>query len=436
VGDAVPSAVPQPADLDAARDLCAAIDASPSPFHATAELARRLEAAGFTRLDERERWSLDAGDAHYVVRDRGSIAAVRVGTRQVAEAGFRLIGAHTDSPTFRVRPAAVHDRAGYGMLAVEVYGAPLHHTWLDRDLTLAGRVVMADDSEVLVHLPGAPLRIPSLAIHLNRSLYEEGLQLNMQQHLVPVLSAALRDVDLEQLLAPHLSTGDHGGPVAWDLALADAQPSALGGWQQQFVLAPRQDDLVCCYAAVRALCEVDAAEATQVVVCNDHEEVGSRSAEGAAGPFLEDLLRRIVAATGDVDPQSLPRALAGSLLVSADAAHAVHPNHPDKHDPGHRPRLGGGPVIKTHASQAYATDARTAAAFAACCQAAGVPVQQFTNRADSPSGSTIGPLTATRLGIPTVDVGAPLLSMHSVREQSATSDLLPLVAALREHLRA
>jgi aspartyl aminopeptidase len=423
---------PGDADRDAARKLCAFIDAAPTPFHAVRQLTGRLDAAGFEALDERARWSLPPGSTGYVVRDGGSLVAFRLGIDPPAVAGMRLVGAHTDSPTFRVRPNPTVSRAGYAQIGVEVYGGPLHHTWLDRDLTLAGRVITADGGSHLVHLPGAPLRIPSLAIHLNRGLYEQGLQLNMQQHLVPVLAAAAGDGDLTALLADVVD----GDPVTWDLVLADTQPSTLGGLHEQFVLAPRQDNLVSCHAAIEALLAAPPAGVTQVVVCNDHEEVGSRSAEGAAGPFLEDVIRRLVAATGDVDPQSVPRTMAGSLLVSADAAHAVHPNYADKHDPGHQVRLGGGPVVKIHASQAYASDAGTAARFIAACRRADVPVQQFTNRADQQSGSTIGPLTATRLGLPTVDVGNPLLSMHSVREQSATVDLPRLVAAMREHLSA
>ncbi|CAN5280462.1 M18 family aminopeptidase [soil metagenome] len=416
----------------APRDLCEFIDASPTPFHAVTGLVGRLEAAGFGAVGERDRWELSPGALGYVVRDGGSLIAFRLGSAPVADGGFRVVGAHTDSPTFRVRPNPAVSKAGYGQLAVEVYGGPLHYTWLDRDLTLAGRVVTTDGAVHLVHLPGAPLRIPSLAIHLNRDLYDKGLQLNMQHHLVPVYATAAGDGDLAGMLAPHVE----GDPVSWDLVLADTQPSALGGLDEQFVLAPRQDNLVSCLAAVQALLDSPPTAATQVVVCNDHEEVGSRSAEGAAGPFLEDTLRRLVAATGDTDPQSLPRAVAGSLLVSADAAHAVHPNHADRHDPGHQVRLGGGPVVKTHANQAYATDAPSAAAFLAACNRAGVPVQHFTNRTDSPSGSTIGPLTATRLGLPTVDIGNPLLSMHSIREQSAAVDLRYLIGALREHLSA
>ena len=418
---------------DAARALCTFIDASPTPFHAVASLAARLEGAGFTAFDERTLWEVEAGTPGYVVRDGGSIIAFRVGTAPIAEAGFRIAGAHTDSPTYRIRPNPDVEHVGYAQVAVEVYGGPLHHTWLDRDLTVAGRVVDAEGDTHLVHLPGAPLRIPSLAIHLQRDLYEKGLKLNPQQHLLPVWSAAADDASIIDAVADHLGVD---GLVAWDLVVADTQPSGLGGRDDAFVMAPRQDNLVSCHAAIDALLTAEPAPATQVVVCNDHEEVGSGSAEGARGSMLADVLSRLVAATGDTDPQSLPRAVAGSVLVSADSAHAVHPNYADKHDAGHRPRLGGGPVVKVHASQAYATDAGTAGWFMARCREADVPFQVFTNRADSPSGSTIGPLTATRLGIPTVDIGNPLLSMHSVREQSAAADLPHLVAALARHLAA
>lgn len=418
---------------DAARDLCAFIDASPTPFHAVAALSARLDEVGFTAFDERSLWEVEAGTPGYVVRDGGSIIAFRVGTAPIAEAGFRIAGAHTDSPTYRIRPNPDVEQVGYAQVAVEVYGGPLHHTWLDRDLTVAGRVVDAEGGTHLVHLPGAPLRIPSLAIHLQRDLYDKGLKLNPQQHLLPVWSAAADDASIIDAVADHLGVD---GLVAWDLVVADTQPSGLGGRDDAFVMAPRQDNLVSCHAAVDALLAAEPAAATQVVVCNDHEEVGSGSAEGARGSMLADVLTRLVAATGDTDPQSVPRAVAGSVLVSADSAHAVHPNYADKHDAGHRPRLGGGPVVKVHASQAYATDAGTAGWFMARCREADVPFQVFTNRADSPSGSTIGPLTATRLGIPTVDIGNPLLSMHSVREQSAAADLPHLVAALARHLAA
>lgn len=418
-----------------ARDLCAFIDASPTPFHAVATLAGRLQESGFDELDERASWAgLRPGAAAYVVRDGGSIVAFRLGEDPAA--GARVIGAHTDSPTYRVRPNPQVQRHGSALLGVEVYGAPLHYTWLDRDLTLAGRVVTDGGDTRLLRLPGAPLRIPSLAIHLQRDLREKGLELNPQQHLLPMWQSdgdGSTTPELADVLGSHLGV-EPSQISAWDLVLVDTQPAALGGLDDAFVFAPRQDNLVSCHAAVTALRSAAPARHTQVIVANDHEEVGSGTAEGARGPFLGDVLGRLATVAWSHDEEALQRLLAASILVSADMAHAVHPHHADRHDPGHRPMLGGGPVIKTHASQAYATDARTAAWFDTCCREAGSPVQQFTNRADSPSGSTIGPLTATRLGIPTVDVGGPTLSMHSVREQTAVIDAGRMIAAMTRHL--
>ncbi len=421
-------------------DLLGFVDAGPSPYHAVAECARRLEAAGFRRLDERRRWSLAAGDRVYVVRDGGSLAAVHVGRAAPSEAGFRAVGAHTDSPTLRVRPRADVRRHGYRLLSVEPYGGVLSHTWLDRDLTLAGRVVVrgrdARPVTHLVHLPGAPLRVPSLAIHLHREGTDQGLKLDPQRHLAPLWAVAGEDdPGLADVVAGELGV-EPGDVLATELVTADTQPAARGGAGDAFVFAPRLDNLASCHAGLTALSGAQGADATQVLVLNDHEEVGSRSAEGAAGPFLEDLLRRVVAATEAPGPEELAMSLSGSQLVSADTAHAVHPNWADRHDPDHRPLPGGGPVLKTNASQSYATDAGSAAWFVARCADVGVAVQHFVSRADMPCGSTIGPLTAARLGVATVDVGAPVLSMHSCREQAAAADVAPMVAALRAHLES
>jgi aspartyl aminopeptidase len=411
------------------RDLCGFVDAGPSPYHAVAEMARRLEAAGFSRLDERDAWTLEAGAARYVIRDAGTIAAFRVGDLPPSESGFRLIGAHTDSPTFKVRPVADVRRAGYRLVGVEVYGGPLVHTWMDRDLTLAGRVVLRDGSTRLVHLPGAPLRIPSLAIHLARELREEGLKLDPQRHLVPVWShrEGRGEQGLLEAIGDHLDVDPHD-ILGHDLVTADTQPAGLGGDDREWVLAPRLDNLASCHAGLVALTQAEEGSATQVLVANDHEEVGSGSAVGAQGSFLEHVLLRVTAALESTDDQALPRALARSRLISSDMAHAVHPNYADRHEAEHRSTLGGGPVIKSNANQSYATDAPGAAWFAARCQDAAVGFQHFVVRGDMPCGSTIGPLTATRLGVPTVDVGNPLLSMHSCREQAAVADIHPMVA--------
>lgn len=422
-----------------AQDLLAFVDAGPSPYHAVDEMASRLEGAGFTRLDERASWKLGPGDLRYVVRDGGSVVAFRVGAAAPADAGFRIVGAHTDSPAFKVRPRPDVRRHGYRLVGVEPYGGVLAHTWLDRDLTLAGRVaVLGDDGAVAlrhVRLPGAPLRIPSLAIHLHREVASEGLQLDAQRHLVPMFSH--RDADTEPglvaVLAEMLGVAAEA-VLGFDLVTADTQAAALGGADGDWVLAPRLDNLASCHAGLQALVTAGAADATQVLVANDHEEVGSGSAEGARGSLLTDVLARIVVTADGASPQALPQACAASLLVSCDTAHAVHPNYAERHEPEHRPRLGGGPVLKVNANQAYATDAGTAAWFAARCRDAGVALQHFVTRADLPCGSTIGPLTAARLGIATVDVGAPILSMHSCREQAATDDVEPMAAALRAHL--
>ena len=419
-----------------AQDLLAFVAAGPSPFHAVAEMGRRLRDAGFAELDERGAWSAAAGDRCYVVRDGGSIVAFIVGTQAPADAGFRLVGAHTDSPTFRVRPQPTVVRAQQRLIGVEPYGGALTYTWLDRDLTLAGRVAVDTGDGIHMrplHLDGAWLRIPSLAIHLNRDLRQEGLRLDPQQHLVPLWGPA-DGPELVDAIAEHL-----GVPVssmlAWDLVTADTQPPALGGADDGYVFAPRLDNLASCHAATTALTQSEQAAATSVFVANDHEEVGSASAEGALGSFLEDVLRRIVVATGG-DEEEFARARARSYLVSSDMAHAVHPNYSDRHEPGHQPRLGGGPVIKHNANQSYASDAGTAAWFTARARDAGVDVQHFVTRADLPCGSTIGPLTATRLGIRTVDVGNPMLSMHSIREQAAAADIEPMVAVLHAHFSA
>ncbi len=421
-----------------ARELLAFVDAAPSPYHAVAAMTGLLDGAGFTPLDEAQRWTLAPGDRRYVVRDGSSVAAFVVGAAPAADAGMRIVGAHTDSPAFKVRPRPDVRRCGYRQVGVEPYGGVLAHTWLDRDLTLAGRVaVAADDGSVtvlLVRLPGAPLRIPSLAIHLSRELREKGLELNPQTHLVPLWGA---DGSGDVLDAVAEAAGEaRDALLGWDLVTADTQPAALGGADGAYLFAPRLDNLASCFTGLTALLGATPIAATQIVVANDHEEVGSASAEGARGPFLAQVVARVVAATGDggdrgADPQALPIALARSRLVSADMAHAVHPNYADRHDAEHRPRLGGGPVVKHNANQAYATDAATAAWFVARCRDAGVAVQSFVSRADLACGSTIGPLTATRLGLATVDVGAPMLSMHSVREQAAAADVAPMIAALR-----
>jgi len=425
-------------------DLLAYIDASPTPWHCARTSAERLAAAGLSALDETAGLALRPGQGGYLVRD-GMLLAVRLGQRPPVETGFRLIGAHTDSPNFRLKPSPEVTKAGYRSLGVEVYGGALYHTWFDRDLGLAGRVFVRGQGPVpdarLVHLAQPLCRIPSLAIHLNREVNAK-LELNAQQHLAPMFGMAAGKDEASALKA---LLGDAIGVVpeqilSWDLALVDTLPAAVGGVDQAFVFAPRLDNQASCHAALSALIAAPPADATQVVCLYDHEEVGSLTTAGADGPLVELLLTRLAtgAAWGVANPLSeaegFQRAAARSWHVSADMAHAVHPNYEDKHEPQHKPVLNGGPVIKSNVNQRYATTGETAALFEALCQEAGVPVQKFVTRTDLACGTTIGPIAGGKLGVRTVDVGNPMLSMHSAREQAGAHDVPRMIAVLTRFL--
>ncbi len=425
-------------ERDAALDLCAFIDASPSPHHAAAEAMRRFAAAGFAALDEREPWTLSPGDRRWVRRGATLLAFV-VGSDHPARAGFRMIGAHTDSPNLRAKPIAGRVQKGYTQVGVEVYGAPLLGTWLDRDLSLGGQVTMARGpgrvESRLVDLKRPLARVANLAIHLNRGVNKDGLVLNEQKHMVPMIGLG-DDADLAKILGSEL--GEDGKDiVGWELGFYDTLPSSLGGGADEFVFAARLDNLGSSHAATRALCDGAATitRGTRLVVLYDHEECGSRSSSGAAGSVLADVTSRIVEGfDGEREPQALQRAMRASLLVSADMAHALHPNYPDQHEPQHAPELGRGLVIKSNSNQSYATNGETGALFTTFCREAGFSPQHFVTRSDLPCGSTIGPITAARLGVATVDVGAPMLSMHSCREMAGSRDVAMAIAAYRAAL--
>lgn len=429
----------QPEVHPTTRDLLDYIHASPTPHHCVAESARRLLEGGFVELSEGDAWKLEAGRG-YFVRRGGALLAFRTGKKAAAQAGFRVLGAHTDSPNLRVKPQPDVVADGYLQLGVEVYGGVLTHTWLDRDLGLAGRVLLAGPAPGrtetrLVAIRRPLLRIPALAIHLDREVVSKGLVLNNQRHLPPVLGLEPA-VPLRQLLAEELGV-EPERVLSWDLSLMDVQPPAVGGLRGEFIFAPRLDNQASCHAALAALLRAGAADATQVVCLYDHEEVGSGSTAGAGGSFVEDLLRRLAEFEGQgAEPGGLPRAVARSFQVSADMAHAVHPNYDDRHEPHHKPRLNGGPVVKINHQQRYATDAEGEALFEALCREADVPCQRFVTRTDLACGSTIGPISATRLGIRTVDVGNPMLSMHSIREQGGAHDPERMVAVLARFLGA
>jgi aspartyl aminopeptidase len=414
------------AGVAAARDLGAFIDASPTPFHAVRESARRLELAGFRALAEADVWQLSPGEKRYVVRGGSTILAFIVGEESPATGGFRMIGAHTDSPNLRVKPNADLSVRGYQQLGVEVYGGVLFSTWLDRDLSLAGRVLLEKAGggveERLVDLERAVARVPNVAIHLNRGVNNDGLVLNAQKHLVPIVGLG-KEAALSGALARALDVRPEA-VLSYDLALYNVEKSAIAGLDQEFLHAARLDNLGSSHGAITALAAASApSQVTRLVVLYDHEECGSKSAVGAAGSFLRDALARIIDAHPDRQPQGLFRAMARSLLVSADMAHAVHPNYADQHEPMHAPMLNRGLVIKSNSNQSYATDGATAAVFTRLCAEAGYQAQRFVTRSDLPCGSTIGPITAAELGVATVDVGGPMLSMHSCRELCGTLDV-------------
>jgi len=407
------------------------LKASPTPFHATASLAQRLEAAGYRHLDERAAWHPEAGGRYYVTRNDSSLIAVRLGRRAPQDSGLRLVGTHTDSPCLRVKPQPELQRQGFWQLGVEVYGGALLAPWFDRDLSLAGRVTYSRDGRIESQLIdfGLPIAvIPSLAIHLNREA-NQGWAINPQNELPPILAqiASEERPDFRALLADQLSR-EHGlvADVVLDFELSfyDTQSAAVIGLNGDFIAGARLDNLLSCYAGLQALLHA-APDETCVLICTDHEEVGSSSMCGADGPFLEQVLRRLLP-----ENEAFQRTINRSLLISADNAHAVHPNYADKHDGNHGPKLNAGPVIKVNSNQRYATSSETAGFFRHLCLENEVSVQSFVTRSDMGCGSTIGPITASQLGVRTVDIGLPTFGMHSIRELAGSHDLAHLVKVL------
>jgi aspartyl aminopeptidase len=422
---------------DTALDLIEFVDASPSPYHAAAEAGRRLVAAGFAEVPRNGTWP--PGGGRYVTADGGSLFAWAVPEGAAPHAPFRLLGAHTDSPTLRVKPRPDTGRAGVRQVGVEVYGGPLINSWLDRDLGLAGRVVLRgpDGPQVrLIRVHRPVLRVPQLAVHLDRTIREEGLRLDPQQHLVPIWSLGPPDDGaFRRFIAAELDAGPDD-VLSHEVMTYDLTGGTLAGLSEEFVSSGRLDDLACSHACVTALAAVADRPAPQHVsalVLFDHEEIGSQSATGADGGWLGRQLERTVLARGGTREDFL-RAVAGSTQVSADMTHATHPNYPDRHEPDHQIALNGGPVVKVSANVSYATDASTHAAFLLAAEQAGVPVQYFVNRSGVRSGSTIGPIVAAGLALPTVDVGNPALAMHAARELCGAADSAMLIAALRAFL--
>ncbi len=414
------------------QNLLDFIDTSPSPWHVVKTIEAQLatQTAPWQRLDETAKWTLQPGGRYYVVRDDSSIVLFIQGQKPLAETGFKIIGAHTDSPGLRIKPNAASATDGMLRLGVEVYGGPILATFADRDLSLAGRIAYKNDqgdiASLLVKFDQPLLRLPNLAIHMNRTVNEDGLKLQKQTEL-PLILSTLTEEQLPQAYFSALlqqQTGIEATRIlSWDLAVYDTQKGAFWGAEGEFYADSQLDNLASCHAALQALLDADVlhSDATRVCALFDHEEIGSQSNKGADGSFLPDVLQRIASATA-TGIEDYARALAQSFMISADMAHAYQPNFPNAYDPDHKVTVNKGPVIKVNANHNYSSESISTAMFADWCEQAGVPYQKYSHRCDLPCGSTIGPITSAKLGIRSIDVGSPMWAMHSIRESAGVLD--------------
>lgn len=412
---------------------------SPTAFHAVESVKEELNSNGFTELKESEKWSLKAEGKYYVTKNDSAVVAFVVGKGDVADHGFKIVGAHTDSPGFRIKPnpdMVVENT--YVKLNTEVYGGPILSTWFDRPLALAGRVSVLSDNPLfptnkLVNINKPLLIIPNIAIHMNREV-NEGYKFNRQKDTLPLLSLINENLErgsyLLNLLAEELGVSKED-ILDFELYPYEFEKGCLMGLNEEFISSGRLDDLSMVHAGINALVEAEVSNGTNVMVCFDNEEVGSMTKQGGDSDLLAIVLERIILSLGK-DREDFFRALSQSFLISADLAHAVHPNAAEKHDPVVRPVLNGGPVIKIAASQSYTSDSDSSAVYEAICRKAGVNVQKFVNRSDVRGGSTIGPISSTHLPIRSVDMGTPILAMHSIRELGTVQDHFDCIKSFKE----
>ncbi len=419
------------------------LDASPVNFLAAQNIASELEKAGYRKLDPREPiGNVKAGDRLYVTKNDSSVYAFHIGLKPMAEAGFRMICAHCDSPTFRIKPnAEMLCEGGIVKLNTEVYGGPIMSTWFDRPLTIAGRVIVRgqdalNPQTLLLHVKRPLLQISNLAIHFNRQV-NDGVKLSKQKDMLPILGIINDELEKGNLLMNIICSELSIKPeevLDFDLYLADATPACTFGVHDEFLSSGRLDDLSMCFAGLEAMIDTDTADATKVLAIFDNEETGSQTKQGAGSPFLAMMLQRIaLAQSGNVEAwyQAIERA----FMISADNAHAWHPNYSEKYDPTNHPVLGGGPVIKFNAAQKYASDAVSAAVFAEICRQADVPCQRFVNHSDVAGGSTLGNILASSIPLRGVDMGNAILAMHSCRETGSVADHLYTVKAFTQFFK-
>ena len=432
-------------DVDFVNGLIDFIKNSPTPFHAVEIMAQILERHGFKQLDEADQWTINNGqhgERYYVTRNDSSIIAFHL-NQSLLENGMRMVGAHTDSPCLKVKPNPEIINNNYLQLGVEVYGGALLNPWFDRDLSLAGRVSYLNEDGAIDHqlidLEKAIAIIPSLAIHLDKEA-NDNRSVNKQKHLPPIMMKLPKNdadtkADFKAMLLKLINVKNDSADVkqaraekvlSHELSFYDVQPPAVIGLHDDFIASARLDNLLSCYTGLMALIANDGKQNT-LLVCNDHEEVGSMSAAGAQGPFLKSVLERLCE-----NDENTARMIANSIMISADNAHGVHPNYEDKHDGNHGPILNNGPVIKVNANQRYASNSQTGALFEHLCELADVPVQSFVVRSDMACGSTIGPITASEIGVKTVDVGVPTFAMHSIRELAGRWDAFYLYRVMKQ----
>ncbi|XP_048228470.1 probable aspartyl aminopeptidase [Ricinus communis] len=451
-------------------DLINFLNASPTAFHAIDEAKKRLKHSGYVQVSERDDWKLELGKRYFFTRNHSTIVAFAIGKKYVAGNGFYVVGAHTDSPCIKLKPVSKVTKSGYLEVGVQPYGGGLWHTWFDRDLAVAGRVIVREEkhgsvsySHRLVRIEEPIMRVPTLAIHLDRNVNTDGFKVNTQSHLLPVLATSVK-AELSKVVAENGTVGNdeetdgmksskgttnanskhhslllqmiagqigcNGSDICdFELQACDTQPSVIAGAAKEFIFSGRLDNLCMSFCSLKALIDATASDShlenesgVRMVALFDHEEVGSDSAQGAGSPVMFDALSRITS-TFNSDSKLLRKAIQKSFLVSADMAHALHPNYADKHEENHQPRMHGGLVIKHNANQRYATNSVTSFLFKEIASKHNLPVQDFVVRNDMPCGSTIGPILASGVGIRTVDVGAPQLSMHSIREMCAVDDV-------------
>lgn len=412
-----------------AQDLIDFIDNSPSAFHAVNNTASELEKHGFKQLDMGNVWEIEKGGKYYTTKNDSALFAFKIGHDEPENTGLKLISAHSDSPGFKIKPnAEMLAAGGYLKLNTEVYGGPIMSTWFDRPLSIAGRVIVKGDHPLhpatrLVDLKKPLLIIPNMAIHLNREV-NEGMALNKQVDVLPLVTIVNETFEKEdyilKLLAEELNV-DASTILDFDIFLYEVEKGCLVGPNEEFISSGKLDDLAMVHAGLKAITSSTDASSTQILCVFDNEEVGSVTKQGAGSPVFRNVLERIMEKLGKTR-EDYHRCIYNSFMISADMAHSVHPNHPEKHDPVLHPVMNGGPVIKIHANQKYTSDGDSSATFVNICQQADVPVQKFVNRSDMVGGSTLGNISTGKIDMRTVDIGNPMLGMHSVRELGGTKD--------------